>query len=69
MAQYQTGISINVEIYKRAKEYAISLRPPCTFSALVEIALEDFLAAQEQSIEKEGETVNEPSKVEFIQAA
>jgi len=47
----------------------LSQRPPWNFSALVEIALEDFLAAQGQPSNKKGEAVKSSSTIELIPAA
>lgn len=67
--RFYTSVSIDKTIYKQAKQFAESQRPPWNFSALVEIALEDFLIAQEQLTKRKHETVKSSSNVEFLQAA
>ena len=70
MAQrFYTSVSINKTIYEQAKKFAELQRPPWNFSALVEIALEDFLIAQEQLVKKKNETIKTSANVELIQAA
>ena len=69
MPKAKTSISIEQTLLKQAQAWGNAQRPAWSFSTLVEIALEDFLATQDQPNRKKNGTVKASSNVELIQAA
>lgn len=69
MPKAKTSISIEQTLLKQAQAWGSAQRPAWSFSTLVEIALEDFLIAQDQLIKKKTDVIKTSSNVEFVQAA